>query len=141
MKEKIDILVRAIIQKDKKILVCKKIDKDYYFFPGGHVDFGESAKRALNRELKEELDLSFKKCQFIGGSEHRFIEDGKKYHEVNLVFKVFTNKVVTESKEDHLQFFLMSENQLKKEKVLPRILKDAILKWICDKKLFWVSGI
>ncbi len=141
MKKKIDILVRALIQKDKKILVCKRVDKNYYFFPGGHVDFGESTKRALKRELKEELGLSFLKSQFIGGCEHRFIEDGKKYHEINLVFEVQTNKISTKSKENHLHFFLMTKNQIKRERVLPIVLKNSILKWLDNKKPFWVSEI
>lgn len=42
--KKVEVLVRAIIQIQGKILVCRKIGKDYYFFPGGHVDFGESAR-------------------------------------------------------------------------------------------------
>jgi len=80
MNKKIEVLVRAIIQKKGKILICKKIGKDYrgknyYFFPGGHLDFGESAKEALKRELMEELGLKIKKSSFIGISEHLFVED------------------------------------------------------------------
>ena len=146
MKKKIEVLVRAIIQERGKILICKKIGKDYrgknyYFFPGGHVEFGESAKEALERELKEELGLRTKKSFFIGGSEHQFIEEGKKYHEINLVFQVLTDKIKTKSKEDHLQFFLMDKDQLSKEKVLPTVLTKAVLKWLKTKKPFWVSEI
>ncbi len=136
---KIDVLVRAIICRDGKILVCKRIDKDYYFFPGGHVDFGERAEKALKRELKEELGLSFRKFQFIGGSEHQFFEDKKKRHEINLVFQVPVKKIFTESREDHLRFFLFNRKQLTKEKVYPKTLVRAILKWLKNKKLFWVS--
>lgn len=138
---KIEILVRALIIQNGKILVCKKIGKDHYFLPGGHLNYGESIKRGLKRELKEELGLTFKKCQFIGFSEHQFVEDGKNYHEINFIFKIQTNKVTSESKENHLQFFFFDKNQFSKEKIVPKVLKKAILKWLKDKKPFWVSEI
>lgn len=168
MRKKIDVLVRAIIKNKGKILVCRKTGKDYrgkdyYFFPGGHIEFGERAGDALKRELKEELGIKIKKSNFIGGSEHTFVEDGKEYHEINLVFNVLTDKINTVSKENHLQFFLMDKKQLAKERVLPKTLTRAILKWladnshgririprgqkprvalfVCDKKPFWVSQI
>jgi len=141
MKKEVEILVRAVIQDKEKILVCEKVGKNYYFFPGGHLNFGESTKKALIRELKEELGLSIKECSFIGGSEHRFIEDGKKHHEINLAFKVPVGKISTESKENHLRFFLMDKRQLAKEKVLPTVLTKAVLKWLKDKKTFWTNQI
>lgn len=137
--KKIDVLVRTIIGIDGKILVCKKRGKKYYFLPGGHVEFGESAKEALKREIKEELGLNIKKCSFIGGSEHQFVEGGKKYHEINLAFQTVVDKIKTESKEDHLQFFLFNKKQLAQQTVLPEVLKKALLKWFRNKKLFWVS--
>lgn len=146
MKKGIDVLVRAIIQSKGKILICRKTGKDYggkdyYFFPGGHVEFGERAKDALKREIKEELGIKIKKPHFIGGSEHTFVEDGKKYHEINLIFDVLTDKRDAVSKEDHLQFFLMGKKQLAKEKVLPETLTKATLKWLKNKKPFWASQI
>ena len=136
---KIDLLVRAIIEIGGKILVCKKKGRKYYFFPGGHVEFGESAKKALKREIREGLGLNIKECAFIGGSEHSFIEDGKKYHEINLAFQAKTDKIRTESKENHLQFFLLDRKQLIKQIVLPEVLKKALLKWFRNKKIFWVT--
>ncbi|PIR71547.1 MAG: hypothetical protein CO145_01010 [Candidatus Nealsonbacteria bacterium CG_4_9_14_3_um_filter_37_13] len=37
--------------------------KKLLFFPGGYVDFGESAKKALVRETKEELGLKINNKQ------------------------------------------------------------------------------
>lgn len=140
-KNKFEVCVRGVILNNKGILICKNKEKDYYFFPGGHIDFGESAEPALTRELKEELNISIKEIFFIGAMENVYTEDNEKHHEINLVFEVLVNKIEDKSKEDHLQFFLMDKEQIKKEKVLPIVLKNAILKWLSDKKQFWVSEI
>jgi len=140
-KKEIEILVRAIIQDNGEILVCRKIGKRYYFFPGGHVEFGESAKKALARELKEELGINIKKASFIGVSEHCFTEERTRRHEINLFFHVLPEKLDTKSKENHLRFFLFDKNQLTKKVVLPKPSKEAVLKWLKNKRSFWVSEI
>lgn len=138
---KIEVLVRAIMRDKGKILVCKKVGKDYYFFPGGHVELKEGTRMALAREIKEELSLKISECSFIGGSEHLFTEDNIKHHEINLVFDVRVAKLKTKSQENHIKFFLKTKKELSKEKILPKILTRAILKWLKDKKRFWVSKI
>ena len=139
MKKEIEILARAIIQTEGKILVCKRIGKEYYFFPGGHVEFRESAKEALVREIKEELGLTVKKCSFIGSSEHIFIQESEECHEINLAFEVKVNKLKIRSRENHIEFFLKSTKELAREEVLPIALTKAVLKWLKDKKPFWTS--
>ncbi|MCK4453882.1 NUDIX domain-containing protein [Candidatus Parcubacteria bacterium] len=136
-----EVCVRAIIQYQNKILVCKHKEKDYYFFPGGHINFGESAKETLLREMKEELDLLPDKCKFIGAVENFFVEDNENHHEINLVFGTEVEKINAESKENHISFVLMDRNQFSQENILPIALKKAILKWLKDKKIFWASQI
>jgi len=113
-----EVCVRGIIKKNGKILVCKRKDKDYYFFPGGHVEFGEQAEDALRRELKEELNLSIKNISFIGVSENIYQE---------------------ESQENHIDFFFLDKEKFSKEKILPIALRKAIIGWQEDKKIFWAS--
>lgn len=49
----------AIIIIKGKILLIKRIKpgEEYYTFPGGSVEAGESAKQAMWREVKEELSI------------------------------------------------------------------------------------
>jgi len=141
-KNKFEIRVRAVIEKDGKVLFCKNRDKakDYYFLPGGHVEFGETAKDALVRELKEELIISIKDVFLIGGAEDIFTkETGEKHHGINLFFSVLFDNVRDKSKEDEIDFFFLTKKEMLKEKVFPVVLPEAILKWRKDKKLFWLE--
>ena len=52
-KNQFEICVRAIIRRGNKILVCIGKKSGIYFFPGGHIEYGETAEAALKRELKE----------------------------------------------------------------------------------------
>lgn len=138
-KNEFEICARGIVSCQGKILVCSCKNKNHYFFPGGHIEFGENAKEALAREMKEELGVSVKKCLFIGTVENIYSEDNQKHHEINLVFEIEVDRISDQSKEDHLEFSLLSIDKFSQENVLPIALKKAVLKWLKDKKIFWAS--
>ena len=140
----IEICARAIIQSDGKILVCWNKESNYHFFPGGHIDFGETAETALIRELKEELDITVKKLSLIGTVENIYIEKKDKrkeqrgkHHEINLVFNVIAEKAKDKSLEDHIDFFFLNRKSFISTKILPVALKKAVITWWKNKKIFW----
>jgi 8-oxo-dGTP pyrophosphatase MutT (NUDIX family) len=90
--ENFEICIRAIIQDKGKILVCFLKKEGIYFFPGGHLEFGESIPDALFREIKEELGIKIKKFSLIGLVDNFYEEEGKKHHEINLVFSCYPRK-------------------------------------------------
>lgn len=51
------VAVRALIVSDDKILAVKEVDGDWWAIPGGGVDYGESLKDCLLREIKEEIGV------------------------------------------------------------------------------------
>ena len=63
----INIRVGAIIIKDNKLLMVKNNKDDYYYSVGGRIQFGETAKQAIKREVKEELgfDMEVDRPGFI----------------------------------------------------------------------------
>jgi len=76
-----ELIVRALIIRNRKILVCQSVGRDYFFLPGGHIEFGESMRAALKRELYEEMEAKITASQFIGGIENIFMQDEVKMHD------------------------------------------------------------
>lgn len=135
--QNIEIISRAFILVDNKVLLCRQVGRDYCFFPGGHVEFGENIKEALMREIKEELGTPIKNLSFIGAVENAYEKNNQKHQEINLVFTGRIEKEDLQSKEDHIEFVLKDLKSFAKEKVLPRTLRDAIVEWLKNKQPFW----
>ncbi len=135
----VEVIIRAVVFDNNKILICRSKKHGNYFLPGGHLEFNEKIEKAIKREFKEELNIEVKKITFIGVADNIYIEEGQRRHEINLVFKTEVKKIKTKSQEGHIEFALFSKEQFMKEKIYPIALKKQILKWLKDKKIFWVS--
>lgn len=87
-----------------RILLCKNIKHGYYFLPGGHVEFGETAAKALAREFQEETGLDAKVGEPLIVAEHLFERKNGPCHEVNIVFHVELPASVVTSAERKIAF-------------------------------------
>jgi len=78
----------AIIIKDRKVLLMHRIKngKEYFVFPGGGVEEGESLEQAVVREIKEELGLDVKI------EKELFVIENQGRQEVYFLVKSFTGK-------------------------------------------------
>lgn len=139
-KGEFEIIVRGLVIKDRKILVCQNEGRDYFYLPGGHVEFGESLKKALDREFIEETGIGVKSSEFIGTVENIFLQDERQSHEMNFVFVVELDGEVGEPAEDHLKFRWLNGYELTDEKFVPPALRNAILKWMAEKKTFFIMS-
>jgi 8-oxo-dGTP diphosphatase len=139
MQKHIEFIARGFIFQNEKVLLCKRKDRDYYFFPGGHIEFGEFAKDALKREIVEEVGAKVTKCDFIGVAENVFNDGAREAHEINFTFWAEIDREDVKALEDHLEFRWLSWDEFEKEEVLPTSLKNEIIKWEKDKKVFWSS--
>ncbi len=75
----------AVILKDGKILLLRRVkpDREYFVFPGGGVEDGESIEEALVREVKEELTLDVKKYRFLFSIENLAVPSFATIHQGN----------------------------------------------------------
>jgi len=134
-----ELAARAVIMREGKILLCRPVGESWYFFPGGHVEFGEKTEAGLVRELKEEMDVVPEKMSFIGFVENRFERDGKKHHEMDVIFKVDIGDQEIAVLEDHIGFEWINMESIEESEIFPIALKDAVIGWISDGKIFYGS--
>jgi 8-oxo-dGTP diphosphatase len=73
------VVVAGVIERgDRRILIGQRRRDDSsplkWEFPGGKVEEGETAEAALERELREELGVTLRKCAEIGRITHKYRE-------------------------------------------------------------------
>lgn len=56
--------VCLVVEKEGKLLLVQARNRKRYYFPGGKIDEGETYTQALQRELKEELQISVAEQSF-----------------------------------------------------------------------------
>lgn len=54
----------GILIKDRRLLIEKSNDKEFFIAPGGSIEQGETAKQALVRELQEEFSIQTTEADF-----------------------------------------------------------------------------
>lgn len=144
MQEKIHLLVRALILKGNQILLTKGVGSKFTFLPGGHIEVGESAKKSLERELKEEMGIEVRVGKYLGALEHSFSLDDGFQHEINHIFLVelVNNEQKIKSKEEHLNFLWVNVDEINENNLEPAPLRKIIPKIIKNKNFFfWQSTI
>ena len=134
-----EVCARVFIIKDGKILLCKRKEGDYFFFPGGHIDFREQAEEALIREIQEEIGKPLSDLSFIGANENYFNQNGDEHHEFNLVFSGVIPDGEVVALEDYLDFQWVDLNSLETENIQPVALRNELKNWLSEKKNFWTS--
>ena len=109
MKKPFHNISRGIFVLENKVLVAHAFGHKNTFLPGGHIEFGESAKDALAREIEEELGMNCIVGDFLGLVEHKWENHGVLNCEINQVFEVKSDKLNVienpKSTESHIEFF------------------------------------
>ncbi len=81
-----EVLARGVCMRGGDVLLCRQKGSKRSFLPGGHIDPGEGARRALEREISEEIGLESTAGVFLGMAEHHFTNRDGTTWELNAVF-------------------------------------------------------
>jgi len=129
MLEKVEIRVAGILIHKGKILLAEheKAGEKYWVIPGGRLKFGETLKKALLREMKEEtgLDVEIGKRMLVND----FIEKGEKRQVLNIYFEVTPKEGLSNwltkraGRLRRTKFF--SAEELAKITLRPKIARDT----------------
>ncbi|MGF1681765.1 NUDIX domain-containing protein [Photobacterium minamisatsumaniensis] len=143
-------LARGVIHTNGHVLLVRAIGDEITFLPGGHIEFAEPAKDALERELMEEASIVGKAERFIGAAENEWFEGDERQAEINLLFEVDTQLSNTEavvSNEAHLEFFWVPCEDIEKWNLYPVALRSLVKQFsavelaLQPEPAFWGSGI
>lgn len=139
-------LARGIFVKDTKVLLVQATGYTNTFLPGGHIEFGESAKDALIREIEEELGIECTVVGLLGLVEHKWEKQGVLHCEINQVFEVESDELKTsynpKSSESHLKFFWCNADDLDTKNLQPYPFRNLIKNYLNgNKDIWWGSSL
>ena len=118
----IETIARGVAIIDGEVLLCRAKGGKSSYLPGGHIEFGETAREALVREIREEMGVEATAGKFLGAVENSFMQHGKPHAEINLVFELkFAEKPAAAAKEDWIEFEWVALEELENANLLPRV--------------------
>ena len=122
----IETIARGVCVKGGMLLLCRAKGGTSTYLPGGHIEFGETGRQALVREVKEELGLTSSTGAFLGAVENAFQQHGKPHAEINLVYELTIDSDGTpaglpplKSQEDWIEFEWCALDRLEAANLLP----------------------
>ena len=132
--EHLEVISRGVHIGGGRILLCHTKGATNTYLPGGHVDFGESSKTALSREIEEELGLTCNVRDFMGVVEHMYEDESGKHCEINLVFRMDIPDLTPDqqpvSREDYIEFLWADTENIEKSRLEPASLCGCLREWI-----------
>lgn len=127
----IETIARGVCVKDGKVLLCYPKDRSYSYLPGGHIEFGETGREALVREMKEETGLDATAGELLGVVESSFVQKGEKHCEINLIYEMKVRGcegAKVRSCEDWICFDWVGCDKIGSANLLPPEMKNYCLK-------------
>ena len=118
----IENLARGVYVADGHVILCRPKKGGYTYLPGGHIEFGETSRAALVREMKEETGLDATAGDFLGVVESQFEQHGKRHCEISLVYRLDLGTAGTApvvAQEDWIEFVWWPVARLTEANLLP----------------------
>ncbi|MDA1677949.1 MULTISPECIES: NUDIX domain-containing protein [unclassified Bacillus cereus group] len=110
-----------IVNEDRsKVLVQCDLSETFYRFPGGSIQFGETATEAIMRELMEEYDLKLDVQELAVVNEHIFEWKNEKGHHCTLLhWGTVQERITNEIRHKDIILIWKSLDELKEKRTYP----------------------
>ena len=117
----IETIARGVCVVDGKVLLCKAKGAASTYLPGGHIEFGEKGREALEREMAEETGCRSRAGRLLGVVENSFLQGGERHCEINLVYELelLADPAEAMAKEDWIEFEWRPVGELGAANLLP----------------------
>ena len=134
MKHSVEVIARGVCVVRGQVLLCHGKGADNTYLPGGHVEFREPARLALEREIREELGRASRAGRFLGCAEHVFRHKGRWHAEINLVFALripgLSPTRAPAAREPWIEFQWCPLRRLKAARLEPAAMARRLPSWL-----------
>ena len=132
---KLNIRAAVLIIHNGKVLVHRNRESNHYALLGGRVKIGEDSETTVKREVKEELGKKIEILDYVSTIENFFEMKGKKYHEIEFVYKAeFINEEDKKIEhtlqniegEDWIQYEWLELDKIDVYPLMPKAIKNIL---------------
>jgi 8-oxo-dGTP diphosphatase len=118
----------AIKDEQSNLFICKKINGKFWEIPGGRIDENESIKNAIERELKEELNINLENLNFKIIDSFQAINPNENISHLYIIVELKVNEKIKnefqKSEEANEQVWINKNNY--KNYNYPKFLENVI---------------
>ena len=120
----IETIARGVCIQNGRVLLCRAKGGTTTYLPGGHIEFGETSRQALVREIQEEMGVTAQVGELLGVVENQFVQHGKPHAEINLVYAMsLPDDTAAIAKEAWIEFEWRNLADLDNANLLPTEMK------------------
>ena len=120
----IETIARGVCVAGGRLLLCRAKGGRSTYLPGGHIEFGETGREALVREMREETGLAARAGRFMGVVENSFMQHGRPHAEINLVYEMdIPEGADVAAKENWIEFLWAPLDALDEANLLPEAFR------------------
>ncbi len=144
--QQIEVIARCVLVRDGRVLLCQNVKHGYFYLPGGHVEFGEAAARAAERELAEEIGVRVQVGELALVSECAF-QAKRAHHEINLVFHAEPRQrwpkelTAPRSRESSIAFHWIDLAAAQDLDIRPTAAKAWLTSGMGGARIEWISEV